>query len=244
MKTLPIAAVALLFGTSAYAMPMSTAPTGAWVDKDPHYVTGTAAVTHVAHVADGGAQLQPATTTWWGSAEPVAWSPAKASFETGDDVKAAAMSHEAAQSDEELAEVEADVDAAAAEPATEAAVAELEPAAYETIALDEAPVPIENGVGGPDEHVDIAAADLSPRPAAQNYPACRPGPGDDACIQLYEPGVPQRLAAWTQPTGGFAGDAGVRMAAADEAMTNDTIETAMAEDAVYEPVDGEDEIEV
>lgn len=32
------------------------------------------------------------------------------------------------------------------------------------------------GMGGPIE-------------ARSSYPACRPGPGDDECIQLYEPGV-------------------------------------------------------
>lgn len=93
-----------------------------------------------------------------------------------------------------------------------------------------------------------AAADLTPRPATQNYPACSPGPGDDNCIQLYEPGVEQQLAAWSQPTGGFAGsgDAQVamggpyepaeavpgeaeRMAAADELAAHE--ELAMADSA-------------
>ena len=60
------------------------------------------------------------------------------------------------------------------------------------------------GVGGPEEAVQVASADLAPRPAAGNYPACSPGPGDDNCIQLYEPGVRQQLASWNQPTGGFA----------------------------------------
>jgi hypothetical protein len=32
-------------------------------------------------------------------------------------------------------------------------------------------------------------------PAEDAYPACRPGPGDDRCIQLYETGVSQSLAA-------------------------------------------------
>lgn len=31
--------------------------------------------------------------------------------------------------------------------------------------------------------------------ATDIWPACRPGPGDDRCIQLYEPGVTQSLAA-------------------------------------------------
>jgi hypothetical protein len=32
-------------------------------------------------------------------------------------------------------------------------------------------------------------------PAEDMWPACRPGPGDDNCIQLYEPGVTTALAA-------------------------------------------------
>ena len=32
-------------------------------------------------------------------------------------------------------------------------------------------------------------------PPASAYPPCAPGPGDDSCIQLYEPGVRQALAA-------------------------------------------------
>jgi hypothetical protein len=63
--------------------------------------------------------------------------------------------------------------------------------------------PVENsGVGGPEEAI---AGDLTPRPAAQNYPPCDPGPGDDNCIQLYEPGVRTALASWSAPTGGLIG---------------------------------------
>jgi hypothetical protein len=109
------------------------------------------------------------------------------------------------------------------------------------LAVDpEAEEPNLTGMGGPEEPVDVepadetlgaddvapapetvlAAADIAPRPAAQNYPACRPGPGDDNCIQLYEPGVRLALAGWTQPTGGLA----------------DGTQTAMG--GPYEPVDG------
>lgn len=55
--------------------------------------------------------------------------------------------------------------------------------------------------------------DLRPRPARHNYPACRPGRGDDRCIQLYERGVRERLARWNRPTGGWNGN--VRMARAE-----------------------------
>ena len=43
--------------------------------------------------------------------------------------------------------------------------------------------PALTGMGGPIE-------------TATGYPACDPGPGDDRCIQLYEPGVHAALAAW------------------------------------------------
>ena len=52
--------------------------------------------------------------------------------------------------------------------------------------------------------------DLEPRLATRNYPACRPGRGDDRCIQLYERGVRAALAEWDEPTGGWEGD--VRLA--------------------------------
>lgn len=94
--------------------------------------------------------------------------------------------------------------------------------------------------------VQTAALDLSPRPATQNYPACEPGPGDDSCIQLYEPGVRSALASWSGTTGGFAGDGAVQMAMggpegepglddhlADATMTDGAapVETAYADDA-------------
>ena len=46
------------------------------------------------------------------------------------------------------------------------------------------------GMGGPDEEMDeIERAPVTYRP-------CRPGPGDDRCIQLYERGVRSAYAAW------------------------------------------------
>jgi len=72
-------------------------------------------------------------------------------------------------------------------------------------------------VGGPVE--TAAVSDLTPRPASQNYPACEPGPGDDSCIQLYEPGVRTALASWDQSLGGL-----------------DQGQTATAMGGPYEPV--------
>lgn len=48
-------------------------------------------------------------------------------------------------------------------------------------ATDEGAAATYAGVGGPLEEVD-----------ATSYPPCRPGPGDDRCIQLYERGVTGR----------------------------------------------------
>jgi len=49
----------------------------------------------------------------------------------------------------------------------------------------------ETGMGGPLEEVGTKQT-----AASTGYPACDPGPGDDNCIQLYEPGVLPALAAW------------------------------------------------
>ncbi len=40
----------------------------------------------------------------------------------------------------------------------------------------------------------------APAPAA-TYPSCRPGPGDDRCIQLYERGVRNSYARWQDRRG-------------------------------------------
>jgi len=61
------------------------------------------------------------------------------------------------------------------------------------------PDAVDKGMGGPLEEV-TTTADAAPQPAAANYPPCRPGPGDDNCIQLYEPGVRDALAAWSPST--------------------------------------------
>ena len=80
--------------------------------------------------------------------------------------------------------------------------------------LDLAEPVIDDSVAAEPAPVVTAAASVTPRPATQNYPACQPGPGDDNCIQLYEPGVETALASWTAPTGGAA-EPGEAMAAAN-----------------------------
>jgi len=101
----------------------------------------------------------------------------------------------------------------------------------------------DSGMGGP---IETAAADLAPRPAAGNYPPCAPGPGDDNCIQLYEPGVEVALASWNAPTGGLS-QPGEAMASAETALEPDTgvggpyepVDVAMNGDGLIEPDLGE-----
>ena len=85
---------------------------------------------------------------------------------------------------------------------------------------------VATGVGGP---IEPNALDLTPRPATHNYPPCDPGPGDDNCIQLYEPGVRTALASWNGPTGGLAGDnSATAMGGPYEPVEKPVIETADA----------------
>lgn len=51
------------------------------------------------------------------------------------------------------------------------------------------------GMGGP---IEALAEDDAP----VTYRPCRPGPGDDGCIQLYERGVRSAYAAWLRDGGG------------------------------------------
>lgn len=266
MKKLPIAAAALLFGTSAYAMIPPSEPTGVMVQKDPYVVTPTA---EPVTAGDEAWAFQPATENWWTDKSDNDHAGFKTVADTSDAMKAAD------KADAKLAADDTDADRAVAPEkkahsgaADEAAT--LQPAALETgFAADGAAQARAEDSGG--MGVETAAAAAAPRAAAQNYPACRPGRGDDRCIQLYEPGVQAQLASWTQPTGGFAGtadtqvamggpyepaddsatateqlnrqalaasSAAVQTAAADStpATGDDTIDTAMAETADDETV--------
>ena len=93
----------------------------------------------------------------------------------------------------------------------------------------------ETGMGGPLDEAEFASATMTPQPAAQNYPPCSPGPGDDRCIQLYEPGVRDQLASWNRPTGGLLDE---RQATAmggpfEPAMSGKPAEAELA--SVYKP---------
>lgn len=64
--------------------------------------------------------------------------------------------------------------------------------------------PVADGQGGPYEPV-----------ASTSWPACDPGPGDDRCIQLYEPGVRGAYAQWS------AGRADMAMGGPFEPVSSD-----------------------
>jgi len=92
--------------------------------------------------------------------------------------------------------------------------------------------------------VTSAAIDLAPHPATQNYRPCAPGPGDDHCIQLYEPGVRIALASWNQPTGGLIDGqaaAATAMGGPYEPAEVGSTETATNGDGVTDTAMGETE---
>ena len=95
--------------------------------------------------------------------------------------------------------------------------------------------PIATGVGGPDEGIEksTASLDLTPRIASHDYPACSPGPGDDNCIQLYEPGVRTALASWNGETGGLLDpSAGTAMGGPLEEVDDTGVKTATADASI------------
>jgi hypothetical protein len=69
------------------------------------------------------------------------------------------------------------------------------------------------GAAYPDDPKEEAA--VAPAPAA-TYRPCRPGPGDDRCIQLYERGVSAAYARWRRDHGDSEAAAEVAMGGPDE----------------------------
>jgi len=238
MKRSYFAAAALLLGTSALAWtptakPMAAAAAGA---KEPVTIVWdtkpeatTAALDESAPVDsafNAEPKLVPASAVTWDE-EPEAVQASATDWDTAEpgeaDLDLAETSIEATQDETDLAMAADDVD----------------PAMGETLATPEAPVTVADA--------SMTTSDLTPRPAAGNYPACDPGPGDDNCIQLYEPGVRTALASWTQPTGGLIDGSG----AVQTAMGGPDIEagegdpaTAMNGDGTLDMALGEsDEVE-
>jgi hypothetical protein len=90
---------------------------------------------------------------------------------------------------------------------------------------------------------DQSLAETTPQAAAGNYPPCSPGPGDDHCIQLYEPGVRAQLASWDRPTGTLADNSVTDAAGGPYEPADTTLASAMggAGTGAYTGVGGPDE---
>ncbi|HEV7661317.1 MAG TPA: hypothetical protein VGO55_15870 [Allosphingosinicella sp.] len=212
MKSLTLAAAALLFSTSALAFAPSTEPAAApAIAKDPFVVSSTETMATVPF-------LQTASASTWDAAVTEAGDP---DLDLAVDPDAEQASLTGMGGPEEPVDVE---------PAPETLGADdVAPAPVTLAVADVAPAP----------ETTLAAA-IAPRPAEQNYPACRPGPGDDNCIQLYEPGVRLALASWTQPTGGLADGTQTAMGGPYEPVDEAAgLETAMAGDGVVDAGMGE-----
>ena len=57
------------------------------------------------------------------------------------------------------------------------------------------------GAALPDAAMDSASAPAQAAATPARYQPCRPGPGDDRCIQLYERGVRASYARWLRDDG-------------------------------------------
>ena len=93
---------------------------------------------------------------------------------------------------------------------------------------------------GPSE----AVMETASTPAAAAYPPCRPGAGDDHCIQLYERGVRAQLAEWNRSAGGSETAMGgpyepVDTTLAGEMGGSDTTQLAKDGDGVQDQAAGE-----
>ncbi len=199
MKRYYFAAATLLLGTSALAWTPGSEPVA---DSDKNMVTlasdsGKDAGLDLAYKAYEADAAKPESASWSDgepkliNASAVAWQEPEPAVEADPDLDLAETSIDETPLDEPVATMADDMTADMAK------------------GLEETAAP-----------TAIASANLTTRPAAGNYPACDPGPGDDSCIQLYEPGVRVALASWNQPTGGLIDGS-----------------TATAMGGPYEPVD-------
>ena len=244
MKFTIAAASALLLGTSALALAPAKTVDGAWHD------TGSKTAETASFVPKPQFEPKPVKLLAFESVDdepdglfdsgfkPVPASAWLSDEAADDDVvdaaptlgKADVTYGEWAADDAKLA-VDKDDEAYEAALDEQEAQASEDEIAAEPLADDLGPV--HQGVGGPEELVAgaVTAADLVPRPATRNYPPCDPGPGDDNCIQLYEPGVRMALASWNGDTGGLMDhSATTAMGGPYEPVDEARIETADASD--------------
>jgi opacity protein-like surface antigen len=87
---------------------------------------------------------------------------------------------------------------------------------------------------GPSE----AVMDTNALPAAAAYPPCRPGAGDDHCIQLYEPGVRAQLAGWNRSATGSETAMGGPYEPVDSTLAGEMGGTATPAGAQYAGIRG------
>ena len=180
MKRYFVAAGALLLGTSAVAW-------AAGADADGKSGADSAVVTADKSVVD-----KSEGKTWDKSAIAAKLTDAKLALASADGKEVG----------DKLQTAELDWD----DPAAQAKLAHLNAGMSSDAAVQAklAMAETDTGMGGPlEESGAVKTADLTPRVATTNYPPCDPGPGDDRCIQLYEPGVREQLASWNHETGGL-----------------------------------------
>jgi hypothetical protein len=188
MKRIYLAAGALMLGTSALAW-----AAGDSTDKPASEPTAANETTTADASKDAGVASK---ATWWSDVDAKLAS-AGLGEKSAIEGKAVADKVPTAES-----EVTAETDFAADKVAAINADLSSDPAVQSKLAM--AGIDGQTGTGGPlEEGGQVASADLTPRPATMNYPPCDPGPGDDRCIQLYEPGVRAQLASWNRSTGGL-----------------------------------------
>ena len=240
MKRYFVAAGALLLGTSAVAWAAGADAGGKSGDESAVVTVDKSAVDKGAagKTWDKGAIAAKLTDTKLASSvEPDGGKFALASAdgkEVGDKLQTAELDWDDSAAQSKLAHLNA---AVASDSAVQTKLAMAE---------------TDTGMGGPlDESGAVTTADLTPRPATMNYPPCDPGPGDDRCIQLYEPGVRAQLANWDRETGGLIDHSAtsamggpyepvdIADAGATAASLNATIHEAMNGDGSVDVASGE-----
>ncbi len=190
MKFHHLAAAALLLSSSALAL----AATDYGDAVGTHEASWSEATSHEMQALAGKASL-------WKGEQAV--KPVKASAMSWDSDAVPLDKAEATIGDDpDLDLAEKSIDTSAEEIETALAAESADPAMGDYV---------QEAVPSKTAPMNLASADLATRAASQNYPACEPGPGDDSCIQLYEPGVRNALAGWAAPTGGLSDGKAVAM---------------------------------
>ena len=203
MKRYYVAAGALLLGTSALAWAADSKMDASPIDK---FITDTSKTADSAYMdqswdktatAGKSGDVKLASSD---SSIPVGWTAKSSGLDTGAKLQTAS---DTSWSDKSVMDDGGKLQTAAVDTWSDAKgdtkLAMASTSSDKIIKTDDGTT----GMGGPLEEVN-GSSSLTRRLATDNYPPCSPGPGDDHCIQLYEPGVRAQLASWNQPTGGLA----------------------------------------